>query len=322
MNRAFPNEMWNRFWHSEENPRMLAALRILWGLVLIQKWTGCYGLFRLPDVRFLIPRYEFQSESSYPIQPDGFSPSYPLLDWIPQPSFEIYRSLEGFLLIASCFFVLGLFFRIIGPLTAVAIGYLFFSSPSFYHHHTFQMVLVTSILGFTHCARAWSLDAILFRGSRPKKFPTLMPRRMIQVLVALIYFFTSISKMNEGWLSGRMIELLEETGSLRGPFTPWILEHFSYQALGMMTVFTEFFLWFGLWIPKVRNVAIMAGIGLHIGIDMMMAVGTFSYQMIALYPSFLWVPNGDRQGREETESVDQPANVATDSLRNSFANLG
>ncbi|MCA9418687.1 MAG: hypothetical protein KC917_20600, partial [Candidatus Omnitrophica bacterium] len=79
-------EIWSRFWFGPENPRALAALRIAWGIALFQKVTGCYGLYRLPRMRFLFPRHEYFSEQSYPVNPEGFSPSYPGLGWLPQPS--------------------------------------------------------------------------------------------------------------------------------------------------------------------------------------------------------------------------------------------
>ncbi|MCA9438403.1 MAG: hypothetical protein KC978_21640, partial [Candidatus Omnitrophica bacterium] len=96
------------------------------------------------------------------------------------------------------------------------------------------------------------------------------------------------SKLNHGWLSGKIFDVFKESGSFYGHISPWILDHFSYQALGLITVGTEIFLVFGLWIPRVRILAILAGVGLHLGIDSMMGVGSFSYQMIALYVAFLF----------------------------------
>ncbi len=288
MNFQTTMEGWNRFWYSDENPKALPLLRIAWGIALVQKFTGFYGLFRFPNPRVRFPRHEFKTEPGYPIDSDGFSPSYPFLGWIPQPSLAIFQAMETALLILSVFFLLGLAFRITGPLTALFMGYSFLASPFFYHHHTFQMMIVTAILGFSPCVGRYSLDAIFFNKNDGLAQPTVTPRRLIQVLVTLIYFFTSISKWNEPWLSGQMIEVFQKSGSLYGPFTPWILDHFSFQALGLITVGTESFLVFGLWVPRLRIPAILAGIGLHIGIDMMMAVGSFSYQMIALYVAFLF----------------------------------
>ncbi|MCA9413521.1 MAG: HTTM domain-containing protein [Candidatus Omnitrophica bacterium] len=281
-------EIWNHFWFGPENPRALAALRIAWGIALFQKVTGCYGLYRLPRMRFLFPRHEYFSEQSYPVNPEGFSPSYPGLGWLHQPSFEVYHTIENLLLVLSILFLLGLAFRVVGPLTALLVGYTFASSPFFYHHHIFQMAIVTSILGFSRSADRWSLDALIPGLKRERVGLTRMPRRMIQVLVSIIYFFTSVSKLNHGWLSGKIFDVFKESGSFYGHISPWILDHFSYQALGLITVGTEIFLVFGLWIPRVRILAILAGVGLHLGIDSMMGVGSFSYQMIALYVAFLF----------------------------------
>lgn len=42
-----------------------------------------------------------------------------------------------------------------------------------------------------------------------------------------------------------------------------------------------------VWFKKYRPWMLLAGIGFHIGIDIMMVIPIFSYAMIAAYPAFL-----------------------------------
>ena len=106
------------------------------------------------------------------------------------------------------------------------------------------------------------------------------------MLVCLIYLCTFLWKLNEGWLIGRIMTLFVETGTMQGPFAPW-LNRLGSQTLSLGTLAIEGFLPLGLLFRPTRRWAILAGLVLHVSIDATMRVNTYSYQMMVLYLAFI-----------------------------------
>jgi len=106
---------------------------------------------------------------------------------------------------------------------------------------------------------------------------------MIQVLVSSIYFFTFLAKCNSGWWDGSILAVFQRERSIdhvRGPIIPdWM----SFRGLSLFTLAAEGFLAFGFWSRRLRWMALVVGVLLHTGIDLLMDVRTYSLQMFALY---------------------------------------
>lgn len=275
---------WNQFWFSRESRDTLCLLRIFFGIVLIMKLTGSTGF--LMDFKFEpdFPDHQFFSVNSYRL--DGFRQPIPGFEWLPSPSFGSYLLIEKILLLLAVLFTAGFITRFTGPALALLFGYLFVLDQMSYHHHVFLFVIVLFILGFTNCSSRYSIDSLagIHKPAPPEGVAT--PRRMLQVLVSVIYFFSSFSKMNEGWFSGDIIRLFYQSGSIHEPLRDYIAEYNLFQFMSVSTVLIEFFLAFALWILPLRRVAVLAGVFLHLIIDMTIDVSTFSFQMIALYTVF------------------------------------
>ncbi len=242
-------------------------------------------------MRFRFPKYSFNSQKDFHFE--GFRNPVPGFEWLPVPDFYQYHFIEELLLIASVFFILGIFTRYIGIFISVVFTYLFLLSQFSYHHHTFLFVVVLIILGFSRCNDYYSVDSLIYKNKDIKR--KILPVRLLQVFISIVYGFSFIQKLNYSWLSGDIILLFIKERSIRGDFTEFInsilsgpyLEYF-WRSLGTFTVLTEGLLAFGLWVPGLRRFTILMGIFLHLGIDLTIGVATFSFQMMALYIVFIY----------------------------------
>ncbi len=240
---------------------------------------------------FKFPKYSFYLQRDFHLE--GFRNPVPGFEWLPVPNFYQYQFIEELLLIASVFFILGIFTRFIGVFISLTFTYLFLISQFNYHHHTFLFIVVLLILGFSRCNEHYSIDSLIYQKDKKKRI--ILPIRLLQVFISIVYSFSFIQKLNYSWISGDIILLFLKERTIRGDFPEFInstlsmpyLEYF-WRSLGPFTIFTEGLLAFGLWFPGLRRFTLLMGIILHTGIDLTIGVATFSMQMMALYIVFLY----------------------------------
>ena len=240
---------------------------------------------------FRFPKHDFPKLKNFYF--DGFRNPLPGLDWLPVPDFYQYQFIEELLLVASVFFILGIFTRYTGIFISVVYSYLFLLSQFGYHHHTFLFVVVLLILGFSRCNDHYSIDSLIYK--KENKKGKILPIRLLQVLITIVYTFSFIQKLNYPWLSGDIVLVYLEEHTIRGDFPEFInstlrmpfLDYF-WRSLGPFTLFAEGLLAFGLWFPRLRRFTILIGIMLHLGIDLTLGVATFSFQLMALYIVFIY----------------------------------
>lgn len=276
-------ERWNRFWFSQVPTHSFALLRIFFGLVTLMSVTGLWGLFRVGDLRMRFPRDPVFAIGGLH---DGVAMPYPGLSWLPVPAPGVYSVLETLVLFLVVLMIVGLATRVVVPALALTFTYLFLTTQWNFHHHTFLMAIVLVVLATTRCGDHYSIDAVL-RGRRDPGPSSVLPLRLLQVLVVQLYVFTYLSKVGSGWLTGDVIVMLANEGRIRGALAPLVLDTVGPQAMGVATVVAEGFIAIGLLHPRMRQAALFVGVLLHLGIDALMDVGTFSYQMLALYIVFI-----------------------------------
>ena len=276
-------DAWNRFWFRRVETHTLSLVRVFFGLALLLRSTDVYGLYRINALSPELPRYEYDGGEMY----GAFTMPWRWFEWIPSPDLWLYNRIDEVTLVLLVLFTVGLFTRFVGVLLSAIFAYVLLASQMNYYHHVWCYTLVLPILAFSRCNDHYSLDAY-FRGpSVAAARAPILPLRLLQVMVSLLYLSTFLSKCNEGWLSGRIMYLFHESESIEGLFHRQVLGLIGYQGLSVFTVLAEGFLAFALWVPRLRMPAIAAGVVLHMGIDAVMAQRTFSYQMIALYIAFL-----------------------------------
>ena len=189
-------------------------------------------------------------------------------------------------MLASIALVVGLYTRI-----ATIIVWLYFSIPMLYcrvdyYHHTSNFALVTFLMIWLPLGDHFSFDRALSKSTPPPERASAYVR-LPQLLLALIYSSTFYGKANAGWFDGTIMRVLHEIGFTKGPFADTILELTGVTLLSWYTLFAQAFFPVAVWFRGTRKWAIFFVASLHIGIDFMMSVTTFSYQMCAMYVVFL-----------------------------------
>lgn len=288
---------WNHFWFENVSVDTLCLIRIFTGITFLIKLTVFLPLLREGVLSITVPKYTFYDPNIFHLE--GFRNAVPGFEWLPVPSFALYQNIELVLIILGLLFTLGLFTRYAATAIALIYSYILLISQFNYHHHVFLFVIVFWIISFSKCYSRYSLDSYS-RLSKPNNVKgMILPYRILQVLVSIVYLFSVLNKCNEGWLTGSLMYIYYQQGTVSGVIVDTIDKLFAFssfapykelfwKSLGPATLAIEAILIFGLWVPALRRLSIFLGIILHASIFMMMNVETFSFQMWVLYIAFLY----------------------------------
>lgn len=114
--------------------------------------------------------------------------------------------------------------------------------------------------------------------------------RLIQLQLSCIYFFSVWHKVRtDAWSNGTALSTsLRIEDVARFPVPDFVAGSPSLGlGLTYAALLTELSLAMLVWNRRARPYVLIAGIGMHLGIDYSMRVGFFSYTMIGLYLAFL-----------------------------------
>ncbi|HEY7530871.1 MAG TPA: HTTM domain-containing protein, partial [Gemmatimonadota bacterium] len=239
--------------------------------------------YRLFHVHAGLPRLFGPDE--YPLS--GFRLPWPGLEWLPAPGYEAYRILEIVLVPLAALWTAGLFTRAAGALLALVFAYLFALSQLTYHHHLFLFTLGLLVLGFAPAGDHYGLDAYVRGRSRPRPDRMVLPVRLVQVLLPIVYLFSGLHKLTPGWITGDFPGLLEEQGWFQGPVAGVMVAVLSPRALGLFTIATELFLAAAFCVPRLRRTALWVAVAFHLGIELTMEVRGYSWGMLALLAAYV-----------------------------------
>ncbi|MED5373475.1 MAG: HTTM domain-containing protein [Myxococcota bacterium] len=157
-----------------------------------------------------------------------------------------------------------------------SVGYFWSQLDSYQHHY-----LVVVILGL--------LAGAVWVDGDGKELPPWAPR-LLRAQIAIVYFWTAVTKAEPQWLSGEVMsrllaeqwarDLVSAAGDLAG-----IGDSGMYAVLAWSVLFLEFGLAIGfLWPEKLRWPTLILGVALHVGIEASgFKIGNFSYIMVTLY---------------------------------------
>ncbi len=139
----------------------------------------------------------------------------------------------------------------------------------------------------------------LFTGKQNNNF-RLKALQVIPILAALgvvlefclIYFAAGLSKVVQPiWQNGEALYYILRIEDFRASFLNVELTKSAFFVKGStwFTLFWELTFPFAIWhFRKLRNVYLLAGVGLHIGIWMLMRIDNFSFVMLSIYPVFFF----------------------------------
>lgn len=193
----------------------------------------------------------------------------------------------------SLLLFLGTFGMIVGFFTKASIGLAFFTLISFHNRNIYILnsgdIVVRNflfLLLFTHCGDIFSVDHWIRRkrglvGLEPvEKSPWAL--RLIQIQFCIIYVATVMFKVKGSmWADGTAV------------YTATRLDEFVRMPLGILnnlatikfltwsTLLVELALGTLVWVKDLRYWILLAGVALHLGIEMSMVIPLFEWIMIA-----------------------------------------
>jgi predicted DCC family thiol-disulfide oxidoreductase YuxK len=165
-----------------------------------------------------------------------------------------------------------------------------FSDQQLYSNHFYLVVLLVGLLTLARPGSALSIDAL--RGEGRETVPQ-WPLFLIRAQISIVYLFTGLAKINPSFLSGAVVsESLRNRGPLPVPLE-WRVDEVMV-AMSVIAIATELFLSVALWVPRLRPIAFVVGLGLHVWIAFwlspMAPLMVFSLIILSPYILFLDPP--------------------------------
>jgi len=269
----------NTFFFKLQPVHSVALMRIVFGVLLIANWVMLWS--HLEDfwgVSGLV------SQETADIYTSVWTLN--LFTYLPIDA-RVPTILAVINLVAAVGVLLGLFTR-----TSVALAFL--TLISFHQRNIFILNSADLIfrnllffMMFTHCGAAYSLDRWIgilrgkIQGPPAERAPWAL--RLIQIQFSIVYIATVMFKMKgEPWADGTAIYIATRLDEFAKSPMPLLLNNMIIiKFLTWSTLFVELSLGTLVWIREFRYWVLLAGMGLHIGIEMTMNIPLFEYIMIA-----------------------------------------
>jgi len=149
-----------------------------------------------------------------------------------------------------------------------------------YSSHRWLATLLMAYLVFAQSDTAWSV-----RPRRDRATVIWWPQLLMMSQISVLYFFSALSKMNPIFITG-------------APLSKWVWIQLPWQfyfTAAVLTIGVELFIAIALWFRASRRLAVLAGIGLHLSIVILMnnetlALIAFAITCVSMYPLFLFRP--------------------------------
>ncbi|MBI1345370.1 hypothetical protein GC163_03695 [bacterium] len=270
------------FFFTQEAPFGVALMRIMLPLVMMS--------MVLP--RWAVTRELYSADGATAPLALGYGYAH----FLPEFSGEVAVALHTILLFAMICTCIGWMTRISLVISCVLYTYLnlldAISTMTKYSVITTHLLL---LLSCSNCGALWSVDAWLARrrgdtlNPLPPSFPA-WPRRLVQLLIGVIYFGAAITKMNTPtFLSGDQLQIWMLTHiNFRHPFGellslyPVLLKAMAYVTIVWEMTFV-FLVWRGMWRPWVLAI----GIVFHFLTSLTLGLFIFPVTCFTTYLSFI-----------------------------------
>lgn len=205
----------------------------------------------------------------------------PLLEWMPQPSRPLAFALVAVWLVSALLFAHGRWGRVSGLTLLASLAFMLALDYQTYANHLYLMAWLVLLLMVA--------DAGAGRVRRREGRPVVRWAVMLVLLqISIVYFYSAATKLNDSFLSGEALALVLGDGLL--PFPEGLRIPAFLAPLAAVAVATELILALGLWSRRLRPVAVVAGIGLHLAIVLFLAPAheliVFAALMWGSYPLF------------------------------------
>jgi len=277
-------QLWIRLWFAKISPAPICLFRICLGFLLFISTA-----LMAPDITtFFGGNPIISSATIHQWEPASFSLFYLLPE-----SDTTSRALYLTLLISSFSLMVGFFTRLSTIATFVLLVSFHNRLPCIFNGADMVMRQQAFLLIFAPAGAMYSVDAWFKQRSDQIDSTNLQcerwPLLLLQLQLAAVYCQTFCAKIVcDQWLDGTALYYATHLHEYTRLSIPFLFDQMWFCKLGTYaTLFVEFALWTLIWIKEFRYPVLLAGIALHVGIDLTMFIGLFSYTMMISYILFV-----------------------------------
>ena len=269
----------NKFFFKPQPVQNVAIMRIVFGVLLLANWVMLWS--HLEDFWGVSGLVSQQTA-------DIYTSVYTL-------NFFTYLPIDArvptLLAVVNLLAAVGV---LLGFLTRTSLAFAFLTLLSFHQRNIFILNSADLIFRnmlffmiFTPSGLAYSLDRFIavrrgrVQGPPAEKAPWAL--RLIQIQFSMVYIATVMFKMKgEPWADGTAIYIATRLDEFAKSPMPFLLNNLIViKFLTWSTLVVEMSLGTLVWIKEFRYWVLLAGVGLHLGIEMTMNIPLFEYIMIA-----------------------------------------
>jgi len=184
----------------------------------------------------------------------------PYVAWYPSLSVATLPLFIGVWLCAALAFALGLGTRICGAILTLSMAYTLFFDQQLYSNHLYLATLVVLLLTIAESGARFSIDARRLGG---RDLILEWPILLLKIQVSIVYFYAALLKVNPQYLTGAMLAGFWPFNMLATlPGGGWLMQ--LLPLIAAASILTELFLSVALWVPRLRWLALLVGIGFHL----------------------------------------------------------
>jgi len=275
-----PRPGWRSFWFEPTSTSTLALFRIALGLLLVA-WTLSLG----PDLGAFFTNHGLHAP------PNSHGWLWNLFE--PFGEGAAVYVVWGLLLVASVCVTLGLFTRVAAVVAFLAVLSFERQNEFVFNSGDFLIRNLCFYLALAPAGAALSLDRWRrVRGAEFWQHPLRAPwaMRLVQIQLSVVYLATVWAKLRgDTWNNGTAVSYALRVGDLMRFGIPHAITNslLVSNLLTFGTLFTEASIGVLVWNRRARPWVLLAGVLLHLGIELTLDVGFFSLAMFVLYLSFV-----------------------------------
>jgi uncharacterized membrane protein YphA (DoxX/SURF4 family) len=277
---------WDEFFFKPQSPLPFAVYRILYGVLILV----CLCVMIGPDREFWYGQNGIMDQAII------------VKNYWRQPIFDLFNITgDGIVGLNIVFYtaLVSAFFVMIGFGTRYSAWLLFMCMVSFHYHDPWNLNsgdaflrLSALFLGFSQAGEALSVDKWLKKKYHPEQVKEAYwpwAQRLFQIQVAIVYWQTSVSKLSgDQWINGSAVWYATRLEDMIHFHVPFIFDSvFLCHLFSWGTLVIETALWTLIWVKELRYWVLLAGLALHVGIDIFISLPLFEWAFICSYVTFI-----------------------------------
>lgn len=276
---------WDDFFYKKTDATALCVFRIMFGfflflngISLVQDFHEWYGL----GEKALIPLEDsLNFYSNFRIN---------IYRWLSPTEFSAWFVLISYI-VTSVFIMIGFKTRISTIICFILMVSMQNRNYSILNSGDTLMRCMLFLMMFAPTHVKYSVDAYLRKeqGTPYSTDISLVTLRLMQLQFSLVYLATTLFKLKGyDWVDGTAVYYTSRLVNFQRVVLPFV---FDFPALVKFATWSALFIEFAMgtlvWVKELRIWVLLAGLLLHLGIEISMSIGFFEWVMIAAYILFL-----------------------------------